>query len=147
MYFFLYSDMYSEKDLTDDGKEDQDQSVLHQETEKLAKTKKNFQKCWSPSGISSRALMFLVFINDMDEVIKSLHYYFADDTQLSESQNSQSKQIYQFNQDLKGILNWSKKWMVLFAGENHPLLAKNHLPTEIIKNMEPNLKLNLTIRQ
>ena len=96
---------------------------------------------WCPSGICSRApSIFNIYINDLNQAIKSCKvHHFDDDTKLLCLSNSIKKLNKQVNADLKHLVNWSN------ANENSLNIKK----TEIVifkskqKKLEGDLKIKL----
>jgi ribonuclease P/MRP protein subunit RPP40 len=58
-------------------------------------------------------LLFLICINDIDEVVASKILKFADDTKLYGVVANQ-QDIERLKNDLKNLCNWSADWLVLF---------------------------------
>ena len=57
-------------------------------------------------------LLFLVFINDIEEKINSDIYLFADDTTLAYEYKNVLRAEEMLNTDLLTISEWAKKWFV-----------------------------------
>ena len=63
--------------------------------------------CGIPSGSVVVSLLFLLYINDLNQAIKFCKvYHFTDDTNLSCLSNSTKKLNKLVNADLKHLLNW-----------------------------------------
>ena len=66
-----------------------------------------------PAGSVLGPLLFVIFINDMPLVVKHFIKLFADDSKLiGVIKNSNNLQIFQY--DLDTLVNWVKKWRMLF---------------------------------
>ena len=62
---------------------------------------------WSASGLSIRSILFLIYINDLDEDVKCKISKFADDTKIANRLISLSQQ-----QELQKDLNTLGEWAV-----------------------------------
>ena len=58
-------------------------------------------------------LLFLVYINDIDEAISTNILKFADDTKVFSVVASQ-RDINKLQGDLRNLCKWSKEWLMLF---------------------------------
>ena len=67
-----------------------------------------------PQGSILAPLLFLIFMNDIDESIVSDMFIFADDTTLNKTYTSSSEAELCINDDLKTIATWANKWFVTF---------------------------------
>ena len=93
------------------------------------------------------SLLFLVYINDLPNGLKSNAKLFADDTSLFTIVTDKNKSANILNDDLQLISNWAYKWKmlfnpdpkkpaqeVLFSGksqiQNHPTLSLNNIKVE-----------------
>ena len=81
-----------------------------------------------PQGTVLGTLVFLLYINDLPDIIMSNIYMYADDTKLYRKIKSpEDLQILQ--NDLTKLCIWSKKWLLKFHPKNvHacPLEKRNH---------------------
>src|SRR6218665_4018006 len=80
------------------------------------KWRRNQLGCSSQRGstrFSARALLFLIYVNELPDIIESSVRMFADDTKLwRKIQNEEDEQILQ--QDLDRLENWSETWLLKF---------------------------------
>ena len=66
-----------------------------------------------PQGSVLGLFLFIVYINDLPEVVSSDLYMFADDTKLYRTTSSESDcDILQ--QDLNNVMDWGKRWLTNF---------------------------------
>ena len=78
------------------------------------------------SGISHGSvlgpILFVIFINDLPEVVNSMMYLFADDTKLmKEIQSAQDVVVLQ--NDVSEMDYWSNKWLIKFNLEKCHILT------------------------
>ena len=89
-----------------------------------------------PQGSVLGPLLFLIYINDLNQAIKNcLTYHFADDTNLLRIGKSAKKIQKQINIDLKHLVSW------LLANK----ISLNKTKTEIIIFRKPRQKLNINL--
>ena len=67
-----------------------------------------------PQGSVLGPLLFLVFINDLPNIVKSDIRLFADDTSLYIITDDIQESAKKLNIDLQEINKWAKKWLVNF---------------------------------
>jgi len=58
-------------------------------------------------------LLFVIYINDIDQAVKNKLLKFADDTKVFGSVSSQD-QIESLRSDLVSLCKWSEEWLMLF---------------------------------
>ena len=58
-------------------------------------------------------MLFIIYINDFDQGLKSRISKFADDTKIGINANDKSA-VKQLQEDLKEIGEWSEKWQMPF---------------------------------
>ena len=66
-----------------------------------------------PQGSVLGPLLFLIYINDIDDSVCNNLLKFADDTKVY-SVVSNRKEINKLQQDLHNLCNWSQDWLILF---------------------------------
>jgi len=66
-----------------------------------------------PQGSVLGPLLFLIYINDLDDGIMNWILKFADDTKIFGSVKT-LEQHNQLQNDLNALLQWSKDWQMLF---------------------------------
>ena len=70
-----------------------------------------------PQGSVLSPLLFLIFINDLDDDIVSMILKFADDTKIFRKVTSATDRV-QLQQDLNRLCDWAEKWQMEFNVEN-----------------------------
>ena len=65
-------------------------------------------------SLSSRALTFLVYINDLTDNISSEMRLFADDSSLFTRVNGVDQTHAKLVQDLETVTNWAYQWKMVF---------------------------------
>ena len=91
-----------------------------------------------PQGSVLGPLLFLVYINDLDDEIINLLLKFADDTKLYGLVNNQ-QQMLELENDLLKLIEWSDKWLMPLNIDKCcilPIGKKNSLHKYSIKNKE-----------
>jgi len=66
-----------------------------------------------PQGSVLSPLLFVIYINDLPDVVQSHIKIFADDTKIFRSIESSTDHIY-MQEDLSLLSNWAKKWQLPF---------------------------------
>ena len=85
-----------------------------------------------PQGSVLGPILFLIFINDLPENIRSSVCLFADDCVLYRNINSRTdRQILQ--EDLDSLAQWETDWQMKFnVAKCHPMRVTRHLPSNQI---------------
>ena len=98
-----------------------------------------------PQGSVLGTLLFLIYINDLENGIISNVNFFADDTSLFSIVTNPTLSAFELNSDIKVIENWAYQWKMLFnpdpnkqvivmlfsrktVDQNHPSLFSNNVP-------------------
>ena len=66
-----------------------------------------------PQGSVLGPILFVIFINDLPDVVTSMVQIFADDTKLFHSVHSPQHHV-QLQNDLDNLVEWSQKWQLGF---------------------------------
>jgi ribonuclease P/MRP protein subunit RPP40 len=66
-----------------------------------------------PQGSVLGPVLFVAYINDLDEGIKNKIWKFADDTKLM-GKTTEPKGIEELQEDLARLISWSEKWQMVF---------------------------------
>ena len=83
-----------------------------------------------PQGSVLGPLLFLIFVNDLPDLVKSSIKMFADDTKLwaTISNTTDSKML---QEDLNCLKCWNNKWLLRFNPEKCKVMHVRHsVPTE-----------------
>ena len=75
-----------------------------------------------PQGSVLGPLLFIVYINDLPEHVKSLVYLFADDTKIAH-QVATAQDASQIQVDLDALSKWSAIWMLEFNADKCHVLT------------------------
>jgi len=66
-----------------------------------------------PQGSVLGPLLFVIYINDIDEVVNSKLLKYADDSKIFNKVNSVEK-VENLRTNLRSLVSWSKEWQMLF---------------------------------
>ena len=84
-----------------------------------------------PQGSCLGPVLFVIFINDLPEVVESLVQMYADDTKLFSEVEDRDKRLV-LQKDLSNLVEWADKWQLLFNAEKCHVLHlgsnNNHFP-------------------
>ena len=73
-----------------------------------------FPAGWMSSGSVLGPLLFLIFVNDLSDWVKSSMLMFADDTNIwNKIKDTGDSDLLQ--QDLNMLMEWSKEWLLAFS--------------------------------
>ena len=92
-----------------------------------------------PQGSVLGPLLFLIFINDITDNIKSHIKLFADDTMIFTTVEDPVRAATILNKDLQTIQNWSETWLVNFNAKKTKTIT---FGTKANKQLHPKLYLN-----
>ena len=73
--------------------------------------------CGVPQGSVLGPILFLIYINDLPDGIKSICKIFADDTSLFSKVKDKNCSTVELNNDLKIISNWAIQWKISFNSD------------------------------
>ena len=91
-----------------------------------------------PQGSALGPILFLIYINDLDDSITSNVLKFADDTKLFRKVNTDGDKQHLQN-DLDRLVKWSEKWQMLFNFGKCKCLHTGH------RNLNVNYKMGDTV--
>ena len=78
-----------------------------------------------PQGSVLGPILFLIYINDIDESVACKVLKFADDTKIYRTVNSQ-EDIESLRNDLKNLVKWSLDWQMLFNTDKCKIIHIGH---------------------
>ena len=67
-----------------------------------------------PQGLVLGSVLFVIYINDIDEVVNSKLLKFADDTKIFDEVNS-VEEVENLRTDLRSLVSWSKEWQMFLT--------------------------------
>ena len=81
------------------------------------------------SGVPQGSVLFLIFVNDLSDWVKSSILMFADNTKIwNKIKDTGDSDLLQ--QDLNMLMDWSKQWLLAFNTEKCNIMHIGHdLPT------------------
>jgi hypothetical protein len=80
-------------------------------------------------------LLFLIYIDDVDDIVVSKVLELADDTKLNGTVANQ-RDIERLQKDLKNLCNWSKDWRMLFSVETCQVMHVGNYSMRISYKLE-----------
>jgi ribonuclease P/MRP protein subunit RPP40 len=88
-----------------------------------------------PQGSVLGPLLFLIYINDIDECVVSRVLKFADDTKLI-GVVANDEDVKTLQNDLRNLCGWSEDWLMLFNVEKCKVMHMGHNNRRNIYEME-----------
>ena len=98
-----------------------------------------------PQGSVLGPILFLIYINDLDDDIKSKVLNFADDTKVFRKIESDADR-QQLQDDLNKLNEWSEKWQMLFNYGKYKCLHTRH-GNEDEQYIMGDIVLNTTVKE
>jgi hypothetical protein len=90
-----------------------------------------------PQGSVLGPLLFVIYINDLPNIVDSKVYLFADDTKLYKEINNIEDSII-FQNDLDKVNNWSNKWLLRFHPDKCKIMKFGKKEDNYIYNLTTN---------
>ena len=84
-----------------------------------------------PQGSVLGPLLFLIYINDISEGIKSICKIFTDDTSLFSIVKKKQLSQNNLNSDLKKISEWAHQWKMFFNPDPRKQAAEVHFSRKL----------------
>src|SRR6266516_6676457 len=105
-------------------------------------------------GSVLRPILFLIYINDMEDKVSSLFWKFADDSKMMGKVGS-INDTNLIKQDLQVLEEWSRKWQMPFNAKKCKVmhvgrknsLADYEINGETLERVEQEVDLGITIRE
>ncbi len=102
------------------------QSYLSSRSQRVVLSGKSSSTLYTNSGVPQGSilgpLLFLIFINDIEENLVTDLYVFADDCALADQYTCLNEVETRLNRDLDIIANWARRWYVTFNHEKTVLI-------------------------
>ena len=95
-----------------------------------------------PQGPILGPLFFLIYINDLSEIIESTVKLFADDTALFSVVHNNSTLAEVLNRDLQKISEWAHKWKMSFNPDVRKQAQEVTFSRKESKSVLPDLVFN-----
>ena len=98
-----------------------------------------------PQGSVLGSLLFLIYINDLQNCLKSIPRFFADDTALLISASSISKLEIKINEELSRVSQWMSKNCFIINPSKSQAVIIPPLLSQVVSPSNINIKLNFSI--